>query len=164
MTGYAVIEARAHALAYVECGVLTVDARLPMERRLGDIARNLQEILGEFHPEAAAVEDVFSHHNERSALALAQARGMVLAVAGLAGVPVFSYAPASVKKMVVGRGRADKGQVAQMVAALLGLRSLPAVDAADALAVAITHCRTLHSDALPLVPAKRTPASLRGAQ
>jgi crossover junction endodeoxyribonuclease RuvC len=92
-----------------------------------------------------AVEDVFAAVNVRSALALAQSRGTVLAVAGVAGLPVYSYAPAVVKKTVTGRGRASKDQVARMVQVLVGLRRVPRADAADALAVAITHA---HSPAL----------------
>ena len=88
-------------------------------------------------------EDVFSHINVRSALALAQARGMVLAVAGMAGLSVYSYAPAVVKKSVTGRGRAGKEQVAAMVQMLVGLQSPPRSDAADALAVAITHAQRI---------------------
>ena len=86
---------------------------------------------------------MFSHQNVRSALALAQARGMALAVVGLAGLSVASYPPAIVKKAVSGSGRADKDQVARMVQALIGLRSLPRADATDALAVAITHGRSV---------------------
>jgi crossover junction endodeoxyribonuclease RuvC len=102
-----------------------------------------------------AVEDVFAHQNVRSALALAQARGMVLAVVGLAGLRVASYAPALVKKSVCGSGRADKQQVARMVQGLIGLRSLPRADATDALAVAITHGRTLRTSGARLVPSVR---------
>jgi crossover junction endodeoxyribonuclease RuvC len=124
---------------YVECGVLTAPARAPAEIRLGEIARCLRELVAEVAPDALAVEDVFSHLNPRSALALAQARGIVLAVAGMAGLPVFSYAPARVKKAVTGRGRASKDQVARMVRVLVGMRRMPVSDAADALAVAIAH-------------------------
>ena len=124
---------------YVECGVLTAPARAPAEVRLGEIARCLRELVAEVAPDAVAVEDVFSHLNARSALALAQARGTVLAVAGMAGLPVFSYAPAQVKKAVTGRGRASKDQVARMVRVLVGMRRTPVSDAADALAVAIAH-------------------------
>jgi len=137
--GYGVIEAHGGELRYRECGVLTAPEAWPMERRLGEIARGLREVITELAPQVVAVEDVFTHHNPRSALALAQARGMALAVIGLAGLPVCSYAPAKVKKAVVGSGRADKGQIARMVQALIGLRSLPRADATDALAVAIAH-------------------------
>lgn len=139
--GYGVIEARGGELHYRECGVLVAPEGWPMERRLGEIARGLREVIGELAPEVVAVEDVFTHQNPRSALALAHARGMALAVIGLCGLPVCSYPPATVKKAVVGSGRADKGQVARMVQALIGLKSLPRADATDALAVAITHSR-----------------------
>jgi crossover junction endodeoxyribonuclease RuvC len=124
-----------------------------MEHRLGELARNLREVIGELSPDVVAVEDVFSHQNPRSALALAQARGMALAVIGLAGLRVASYAPALVKKAVSGSGRADKAQVARMVQALIGLRSLPRADATDALAVAITHGRHTKPIVARLVPA-----------
>jgi crossover junction endodeoxyribonuclease RuvC len=141
--GYGVVDERGGELAYVECGVLTAPEHCPMEERLGEIARGLREVIGELSPQVVAVEDVFSHQNPRSALALAQARGMALAVVGLCGLRVASYAPALVKKAVSGSGRADKAQIARMVQALIGLRSLPRADAADALAVAITHGRRL---------------------
>ena len=138
--GYGVVAIEgARQCRYVECGVLTSARDNPIERRLGEIARWLHEVIAELEPDALAVEDVFTHANVRSALALAQARGTVLAVAGMCGLPVFSYPPAMVKKTVTGRGRASKEQVARMVQALVGLRSTPRADAADALAVAICH-------------------------
>lgn len=126
-------------MRYVECGVLTAPTDRSMEQRLGEIACGLKEVIAELSPQVVAVEDVFVHQNARSGLALAQARGMALAVIGLAGLVVASYPPASVKKAVSGSGRADKDQVARMVQALIKLRSLPRADATDALAVAITH-------------------------
>ena len=137
--GYGVIDVDGRDMRYVECGVLTAAADRPMEQRLGEIACGLQEVIAELAPAVVAVEDVFVHQNARSGLALAQARGMALAVIGLAGLVVTSYPPASVKKAVSGSGKADKDQIARMVQALIGLRSLPRADATDALAVAITH-------------------------
>jgi crossover junction endodeoxyribonuclease RuvC len=154
--GYGVIDHVAGKLRYVECGVLTAPGRRAMEARLGEIARGLTEVIAELAPAIVAVEDVFSHHqNPRSGLALAQARGMALAVTGLAGLRVASYPPALVKKTVAGSGAAGKEQIARMVQALIGLRSLPRADAADALAVAITHGRSLAPRAAALVPAVR---------
>lgn len=150
--GYGVIDQIGGELAYVECGVLTAPEDWAAERRLGEIARHLQEVIAELRPAAVAVEDVFAKVNVRSALALAQARGMALAVAGLLGLPVFSYAPALVKKTVSGSGRADKTQIARMVAGLVGLRTPPRADAADALAVAICHGHR-SNDGVRLVPA-----------
>jgi crossover junction endodeoxyribonuclease RuvC len=151
--GYGVIDEQAGGLAYVECGVLTAPEERAMEDRLGELACGLREVIAELRPGVVAVEDVFSHQNPRSAIALAQARGMALAVVGLAGLTVASYAPALVKKAVSGSGRADKTQIARMVQALIGLRSLPRADATDALAVAITHGRRLQPTAVRLVPA-----------
>lgn len=151
--GYGVIDEEKGELHYVECGVLTAPEDRPMEQRLGEIARGLREVIGELSPGVVAVEDVFTHQNPRSALALAQARGMALAVIGLAGLRVASYPPALVKKTVTGSGTADKGQIARMVQALIKLKSLPRADASDALAVAITHGRTLRPTAVKLVPA-----------
>ena len=151
--GYGVIDELGGELRYVECGVLTSPESRPMEYRLGELARALTEVIAELKPTIAAVEDVFSHHNPRTALALAQARGMALAVIGLAGITVSSYPPASVKKAVSGSGRADKEQVARMVQILIGLRSLPRADATDALAVAITHGRCARPSAARLTPA-----------
>ena len=141
--GYGVIDETAGDLAYVECGVLTAPEDRAMEVRLGEIACGLREVIAELSPEIVALEDVFVHQNPRSALALAQARGMVLAVVGLVGLSVASYPPALVKKTVTGSGGADKQQVGRMVMAMIGLTSPPRADASDALAVAITHGQTL---------------------
>ncbi|MBA3539937.1 MAG: crossover junction endodeoxyribonuclease RuvC [Deltaproteobacteria bacterium] len=151
--GYGVIDEDRGELRYVECGVLTAPEHKPMEERLGEIARGLREVIIELAPAIVAVEDVFTHQNPRSALALAQARGMALAVIGLQGLSVASYAPALVKKTVTGNGRSEKTQVAQMVGALIGLTSMPVLDASDALAVAITHGRTVRPMAARIVSA-----------
>jgi crossover junction endodeoxyribonuclease RuvC len=155
--GYGVIETAeddgAGALRYVECGVLTAPADRAMEERLGEIARGLRDVLGELSPATVAVEDVFTHSNVRSGLALAQARGMAMAVVGLCGLRVASYPPALIKKTVTGSGRADKDQIARMVQHLVGLRGLPRPDASDALAVAITHARAAAPSAARIVSA-----------
>lgn len=142
LCGYGVVDApQPGRYAYVECGVLTATRTAPMEQRLGEIARWLTDVITELRPTIMAVEDVFAHINVSSALALAQARGTVLAAAGMAGLRVYSYAPSVVKKTVTGRGQASKEQVARMVQMLVGLRRPPQADAADALAVAITHAQ-----------------------
>jgi crossover junction endodeoxyribonuclease RuvC len=156
--GYGVIDVRGSTLTYVECGVLTAPADRAMEERLGEIARGLREVLAELAPQEVAVEDVFTHQNMRSALALAQARGMAMAVVWLCGLRVASYAPALVKKTVTGSGRADKDQIARMVQGLIGLRALPRPDASDALAVAITHARATAPSAAVMVPSVVMPS------
>ena len=139
--GYGMVTAAGDRLTYVECGVLTAPEHRPAEQRLGEIARGLAEVLDELRPDVIALEEVFARVNVKSALALAQARGMALAVVGLRGLSVASYTAPLVKKTITGRGRAEKDQVARMVAAMVGLRQPPRSDAADALALAITHAR-----------------------
>ena len=151
--GYGVIDEVAGELRYIECGLLTAPEGQPMEQRLGEIARGLKEVIEELRPAVCAVEDVFVQQNPRSALALAQARGMALAVIGLAGLSVASYPPATVKKAVSGSGKAEKAQIARMVQALIGLTTLPRADATDALAVAITHGRMVRPTSVRIVPA-----------
>jgi len=151
--GYGVIDEAAGELRYVECGILTAPEHKTMEQRLGEIACGLKEVITELAPDVVAVEDVFVQQNPRSALALAQARGMVLAVIGLAGLVVASYPPATVKKAVSGSGRAEKAQIARMVQVLIGLTTLPRADATDALAVAITHGRLVRPTSVRIVPA-----------
>ncbi len=139
ITGYAVVELRGVALGYVECGVLELDVDAPVATRLCEIREQLDLIIRELRPGVVAIEDVFIRENPRAALKLGQARGVALACAGAAGLEVHEYPPATVKQAVVGRGNATKEQVQYMVRALLGLRGVPRVDAADALAIAITH-------------------------
>jgi crossover junction endodeoxyribonuclease RuvC len=152
--GYGVIDCRGEELSYVECGVITAPAEHAMEARLGEIAKGLRDVIAELAPEVVAVEDVFSQMNPRTALALAQGRGMALAVIGLCGLSVASYPPATVKKTVTGSGKAEKDQVARLVQMSIGLRSMPRMrDATDALAVAITHARISRPTVARLVDA-----------
>ena len=161
--GYGVIDVAGTDMTYIECGVLTAPEDHPAEARLGEIARGLGEVLDEHRPTVAAVEDVFARVNLRTALALAQARGMALAGVGLRGLAVASYPAPQVKKMISGRGRAPKDQIAHMVAALVGLRTPPRADAADALALAIAHARmVMVAAAAPRIVSATRPAS-RGA-
>jgi crossover junction endodeoxyribonuclease RuvC len=140
LCGYAVIDVLDDRVCrYVECGVLSPTRGGTAEERLGSIACWLTDVINELRPTVLSVEDVFIGVNPRSALALAQARGSVLAVAGLAGLAVHSYAPTVVKQSVTGRGNAPKLQVAKMASVLVALSTPPQADAADALAVAITH-------------------------
>jgi crossover junction endodeoxyribonuclease RuvC len=144
--GYAVIESRPGRgllgeLRYVECGVIQAKETDSLEQRLGEIATGLREVIEELRPSVVAAEDVFFSKNARSALALGQARGAALAIAGMAGLRVFAYPPAMVKQAVTGQGRAAKTQVGQMIRVLLGLKRDPRPDAADALAVAVAHAQ-----------------------
>jgi crossover junction endodeoxyribonuclease RuvC len=139
-TGFGVVERRGSDLGALSGGVISTSPDEPLERRLAAISARLGELIEAHRPEALAVEDIFFGRNVRTAFAVGQARGAVLAAAGAAGVPCFPYTPQAVKLAVCGSGRADKEQVQRMVAALLGLDAPPASDhAADALALAICH-------------------------
>jgi crossover junction endodeoxyribonuclease RuvC len=140
--GYGVVEHDGGAhLRYVECGVITAPARDPRPARLAEIGRGLRELLRELRPHAVAMEEAFYGKNVQSTIALGEARGVALFVAGDEGLTVSGYAPATVKQAVVGHGRATKDQIGYLVRALLSLRRTPEPDAADALAIAICHAR-----------------------
>ncbi len=155
--GYAVVDRLERGqFRYRECGTIAAPQRAPVADRLLELATGLREVIRELAPTEAALEDVFSHRNARSALVLGQARGATLLVLAEHGLAVASYPPATVKKTVCGNGRAAKEQVQQMVSALTGLKRPPAEDAADALAVAICHClRADTPEALLPTPKKR---------
>lgn len=140
--GYGVVEMFGPTdIRYVECGIITAPARMPRAARLVEIARGLRELVSELKPHAVAMEEAFFGKNVQSALALGEARGVALLVVGEAALTVVGYPPATVKKNVVGHGRATKDQIAYLVRATLGLRRVPASDAADALAIALCHAR-----------------------
>jgi crossover junction endodeoxyribonuclease RuvC len=139
-TGYGVVAQRAGRLVALDGGVIETPAGLPLERRLTTIHARVCELICEHAPGAVAVEDLYFGANARSALAVGQARGVVLLAAGQHGLDCGSYTPQQVKSAVCGTGRAEKAQVQQMVQRLLALAELPRPDhAADALAVAICH-------------------------
>lgn len=146
-TGWGVIEVgpggRLHLVAG---GTIACGGRLPMPERLLRIHQELGQIIARHRPGEVAVEGVFAHQNARTAIVLGQARGAALLAGALAGLPVFEYPPASVKKALVGTGRAEKRQVRAMVEALLQ-QTLPppsefSLDASDALAIAMCHLQS----------------------
>ena len=139
-TGYGCVETDGSRHSMVVCGAITTTAAAPLARKLLDIHTRLAGLLQDCRPVAVAIESLFYAVNARSALKLGHARGVAMLAAVEAGVPVFEYTPAEIKRSVVGYGRAEKPQVQQMVKLLLGLAAAPAPhDAADALAVAICH-------------------------
>jgi crossover junction endodeoxyribonuclease RuvC len=144
-TGWGLIEADGNRLAHVANGQIKTDAAAPLPRRLALLADQLEVLIAEHEPAATAVEEVFVNQNPQSTLKLGQARGVVLMCAARAGIEVGEYAPRLVKKAVVGTGGAEKSQVHAMVARLLPGVKIAGPDAADALAVAITHAHHLAS-------------------
>jgi crossover junction endodeoxyribonuclease RuvC len=143
-TGYGCVETDGSRHRMVVCGAISGPALASFSDKLLRIHRQLSAILAECQADCAAIENLFFAVNVRSALKLGHARGVAMLAAVEAGVPVFEYTPAEIKRAVVGYGRAEKPQVQQMVKLLLGLSAVPSPhDAADALAVAICH---VHSE------------------
>ena len=142
-TGWGLIEADGNRLAHLANGQIRTDAGMPLPQRLAALGDQLEALIRDHAPAAAAVEDVFVNKNPQSTLKLGQARGVVLMCAARAGIDVGEYAPTLVKKAVVGTGGADKAQVHAMVSRLLPGVKIAGADAADALAVAITHAHHL---------------------
>jgi crossover junction endodeoxyribonuclease RuvC len=139
-TGYGCIDSDGTRHHLVACGVIAVNARQSFPDRLLLIHQQLSAQLSQCRPDGVAVESLFHAVNARSALQLGHARGVALLAASQAGVPIAEYSPAEVKRAVVGYGRAEKPQVAQMIRLLLGLAEAPhPLDVSDALAVAICH-------------------------
>lgn len=138
-TGYGVIAVEGNRHTFVAAGRVTTKASEPLPQRLVQLAAGIGEVIRQYAPTEAAVEEVFVNVNARSSLKLGQARGVSLLVPSQHGLSVQEYAARLVKQSVVGKGSAEKAQVAHMVRILLpGCGKLPP-DATDALAVALTH-------------------------
>jgi crossover junction endodeoxyribonuclease RuvC len=139
-TGYGCVESDGSRHTIVVCGAISTPALASFPDKLHQIHSRLTILLRDSQPDAVAIENLFHAVNVRSALKLGHARGVAMLAAVEAGVPVFEYTPAEIKRAVVGYGRAEKPQVQHMVKLLLGLAAVPSPhDAADALAVAICH-------------------------
>ena len=140
-TGWALVVAEGNRYRLEATGVVRPKGD-DRAARLADLERRFLEVVERARPDCAAVESSFSGRNPRSGLALAESRGVILAALGGSAVATSSYSPAEIKSAIVGHGRAEKQQIVYMVTRLLGLTAEPAQDAADAIAVGLTH---LHS-------------------
>ncbi|MEO7365322.1 MAG: crossover junction endodeoxyribonuclease RuvC [Sphingomicrobium sp.] len=144
-TGWGLIAAHGNRLSHLANGQLKTKTSASLPDRLADLANQLEALIAEHQPDGAAVEEVFANKNPQSTLKLGQARGVVIMLAARAGITVGEYAARLVKKAVVGNGNAEKVQVHAMVSRLLPGVAIAGPDAADALAVAITHAHHLAS-------------------
>lgn len=142
-TGWGLIAAEGNRLSHLANGELKTVTSAPLPERLADLAGQLEALLAEHRPDTTAVEEVFVNKNPQSTLKLGQARGVALMLAARSGLEVGEYAARLVKKAVVGNGNAEKVQVHAMVGRLLPGVAIAGPDAADALAVAITHAHHL---------------------
>jgi len=137
-TGYGVVDRDDAGYSLVEAGVITTPAKEPVPQRLKTIYDGVRELIAELRPDELAVEELYFAKNVKTAVSVAQARGVILLAAH--GLPVMSYTPLQVKLQITGFGRAQKRQIQGMVARLLGLKTMPEPDdAADALALALCH-------------------------
>ncbi|QNM82318.1 crossover junction endodeoxyribonuclease RuvC [Sphingomonas sabuli] len=150
-TGWGLIRAEGNRLSHVANGQLKTDSKESLPRRLSHLAAQLDALIADRAPDTAAVEEVFVNKNPQSTLKLGQARGVVLLCAARGGMDVGEYAARLVKKAVVGTGAAEKAQVHAMIQRLLPGAQIAGADAADALAVAITHAHHVASHRSGLV-------------
>ena len=143
IVGFGIISSEQGRQIAIRCGAINTPAGLPMSKRLLQIANDLEELIGQFQPDAVAVEKLYFGNNVTTGIGVAQARGVILMTVEKAGIPIYEYDPSQVKQAVVGYGKAEKRQVMDMTRRLLHLKALPRPDdAADALAIALCHARS----------------------
>ena len=138
-TGYAIVEGDRKKQKVIEFGLIKTRSSESLEDSLKHIAVSIEEVVREYAPDSLAIEEIFTARNSRVALQLGHVRGVVILVSTRCGLKTFSYAATRIKETVTGYGRASKEQVQNMVVRTLGLTETPPSDAADALAVALTH-------------------------
>ena len=146
IVGFGVVDSEGGTQRIVQYGAINTPANTPLAARLVQIEQDLMELLDQFKPDEVAIEELFFSKNITTGIAVAHARGVILATVEKAGIPLYEYTPMQVKQAVVSYGLAEKNQVMDMTKRLLKLRSVPKPDdAADALAIAICHARSATS-------------------
>jgi crossover junction endodeoxyribonuclease RuvC len=151
ITGYGILEADGDSPKVLEAGVLKSNPRWSLEERLKEMAAEMQGVIEQFRPDALAIEELYSHYNHPiTAVVMGHVRGVLILKAVEQGIPITTYAATRIKKSLTGNGRATKEQMQRMVKVTLGLPNIPEPpDAADALAIALCHCRAiLHSEGI----------------
>ncbi|PJE59913.1 MAG: crossover junction endodeoxyribonuclease RuvC [Candidatus Portnoybacteria bacterium CG10_big_fil_rev_8_21_14_0_10_44_7] len=147
--GFGIIKKEKGCLTLVTAGCIETSAGQPA-KKLHQLERQLQQLIKKHQPEAIAIEKLFFAKNQKTALAVAEAKGVLMLCAQKTGQPVFYYTPLQIKQAVVGYGRADKKQVQQMIKIILKLKAAPRPDdAADAVATAVCCAHSENFDALP---------------
>lgn len=141
--GFGIIDKYREKESYLNCGVITTSADLSLSDRLMQIYEDLNRLIKTFNPDVVAIEELFFNTNAKTAISVAQGRGVAILAFKQSSLPIYEYTPLQVKQAVVGYGRADKRQIMEMVKRLLSLTAYPKPDdAADALAVALCHSRS----------------------
>ena len=143
IVGWGVVEYEGGRFRPLDFGAVTTEAGTPFGQRLAQIYLQITELLERFRPDALSIEKLYFQNNQKTAIEVAEARGVILLAAEQQGVPVFEYTPLQVKSAVTGFGQAQKPQVMEMTRRLLRLTAVPKPDdTADALAIAICHAQT----------------------
>lgn len=154
IVGFGVLKYENKRFTVLDFGAVTTEAGLDFPDRLADIYNDLSFLLDKYRPDAMAIEKLFFNTNQKTAIDVAQARGVILLAAHNAGARIFEYTPLQVKQSVVGYGRAEKKQVQEMTRSILGLSAVPKPDdTADALAMAICHAHCSASGVMGLAAA-----------
>lgn len=139
ITGYGIIEKQGNKYKYITHGVITTDAKLDFQERLKINHEELDKIIKQYKPEIFGIEELFFAKNTKTAINVAQSRGVIILTALQNKLKIYEYTPLQIKQALTGYGRADKNQIQQMVKTILCLNKIPKPDdAADALAIAIT--------------------------
>ena len=143
IVGYGIIEYNGNKFKAIDYGVITTKSDQPYPQRLKEIYLSMDSLIKKYKIDAVAIEELFFSKNVKTAIGVSHARGVLVLCSELNGCPTYEYTPLQVKQGICGYGRADKRQVQEMVKIILGLEKIPRPDdAADALAVAISHCHT----------------------
>ena len=143
ITGYSIIDYIGNKFHLETSGAVLTEAHTSFPLRLEKINKELDDIIKTYKPDAMAIEELFFNNNAKTAINVAQARGVILMTARINALDIFEYTPLQIKQALTGNGRAEKKQIQFMVKSILGLDKIPKPDdAADALAVALTHLQT----------------------
>jgi crossover junction endodeoxyribonuclease RuvC len=143
ITGYGLLDEQQGNIKLIEAGIIKTNREAEMTVRLLEISKELGAVIAQFSPDALAIEELYSHYEHpKTSIIMGHARGVILLKAAEAGIPVFAYASTRIKNTLTGYGRATKQQMQLMMQSTLGLKAMPEPpDVADALAVALCHCR-----------------------
>ena len=151
IVGYGVLEYKNNKFKVIEYGAITTDASMNMFDRFKSIYDDICEVMERTKPDFMAIEELFFNSNQKTAINVAQARGVILLAAMNRGIQIFEYTPLQVKQAVAGYGRAGKKQIQAMVKLLLGLKEVPKPDdTADAVAIAICHGHSYNPRRIPI--------------
>lgn len=142
IVGWAVIEKKQSKIQVIACSAIITPAHTPEEERLVTIGKEFQTLLDTYHPDVVSVEQLFFATNAKTAIAVAQSRGVILYLSAKASLSVISYSPLQVKKTITGDGKADKKQIQFMIEKTLKIKAPQPDDVSDAVAIALTHAYT----------------------